>query len=65
VLPTSWSRTGPDAGYAIRRIEDGRGFRIIRILWTPAALTSELADRGWKAEFDTTARRLLGRATRA
>jgi demethylmenaquinone methyltransferase/2-methoxy-6-polyprenyl-1,4-benzoquinol methylase len=35
----------------IRTLNDGRRFRIVKVLWDPAQLTARLAELGWEASF--------------
>jgi trans-aconitate methyltransferase len=35
----------------VRTLEDGRRFRIVKVLWDPAALATRLGDIGWDASF--------------
>ena len=44
--PEEW--TG-EAGVVVRTLEDGRRFRIVKVLWDPAELEARLASIGWRA----------------
>ncbi len=39
------------AGIVSRTLEDGRSFRIVKVLWDPVALAERLAGLGWSASF--------------
>lgn len=45
----------PDDTTSLRRINDGREFRIVKIFYRPDDLTARLAALGWTAEVTTTA----------
>ena len=36
-------------GTTVRRLEDGREFRMVKVYYTPETLTGELAAIGWDA----------------
>ena len=57
----------PAADLAVRRLDDGRQFTIVKVFYTPEELGTALADAGFdEAEVTTTGRFfLLGRATAA
>ena len=43
--------TGDAQDIVSRTLEDGRRFRIVKVLWDPAALAERLAGLGWTASF--------------
>jgi len=47
--PEEW--TGQDE-IVMRTLEDGRRFRIVKVLWEPAALEARLDGIGWHASFE-------------
>lgn len=58
--PTSTAVDHPppdrQSGVVTRRLDDGREFRIVKVFWTPEALTARLAQCGFDAELRQTAR---------
>jgi SAM-dependent methyltransferase len=48
------SITDIEAGVSIRRLSDGREFRIVKRHWAPDALQHHLADLGWEIQIGTT-----------
>ena len=58
--PTSTARDhavpSPDAGVVVRRLDDGRSFRIVKVFREPAALAARLAPLGWRGAFARTPR---------
>jgi len=68
--PTSTARDhklgSPDAGAVLRRIKDGREFRIVKIFYQPDELQRRLLELGWNPQIDETPNYFLyGQATRA
>lgn len=61
--PTSTARDQrfppPDDPMMIRRLNDGRAFRIVKIYYDPGSLAERLSALGWRAELRTTARYFL------
>lgn len=45
---------GPDETTALRRLNDGREYHIVKVFYRPADLTARLAALGWSAEITTT-----------
>jgi demethylmenaquinone methyltransferase/2-methoxy-6-polyprenyl-1,4-benzoquinol methylase len=43
----------------LRRLNDGREFRIVKIFYDPSGLEARLADMGWRFAVRTTDRHLL------
>ncbi len=43
-----------EAGVSVRRLNDGREFRIVKRHWAPDALQHQLADLGWQIQIGTT-----------
>jgi demethylmenaquinone methyltransferase/2-methoxy-6-polyprenyl-1,4-benzoquinol methylase len=43
-----------DAGIVIRRLNDGREFRIVKLFYRPAELVAKLASLGWRADIRQT-----------
>lgn len=52
------------AGAAVRRIDDGREFRIVKVFHDPATLTSELTGLGWSTDIQPHGDFLVGIAHR-
>jgi hypothetical protein len=49
-----WSEeAAAEVGDAVvyRTLNDGRRFRIVKVLWDPTELGKRLDERGWKADF--------------
>ena len=36
----------------LRTLQDGRRFRIVKVLWEPADLAARLEGAGWRATFE-------------
>ena len=54
------------AGVVTRKLDDGREYRIVKVFWTPEALTARLAASGFSADLQSTARYFVyGSATNA
>jgi ubiquinone/menaquinone biosynthesis C-methylase UbiE len=65
---TAVDHAPPDrqAGVVTRKLDDGREYRIVKVFWTPAALTARLAASGFDADLHATARYFVyGSATDA
>jgi demethylmenaquinone methyltransferase/2-methoxy-6-polyprenyl-1,4-benzoquinol methylase len=45
-------RAGEDT--MVRRLDDGRAFRIVKRFWEPGALAAELAGLGWRTDLAAT-----------
>ena len=43
------STTDLEAGTALRKLNDGRSFQIVKVYWTPPELEARLASIGWRA----------------
>ena len=54
----SWTRSR-DGHLAVRRLGDGREFRIVKRYWDPGELRRRLAELGWEAEVERTGRFFL------
>jgi demethylmenaquinone methyltransferase/2-methoxy-6-polyprenyl-1,4-benzoquinol methylase len=56
--PTSTARDhalgSPDAGAVLRRLKDGREYRIVKVFYMPDDLQQRLNQLGWKARIDET-----------
>jgi demethylmenaquinone methyltransferase/2-methoxy-6-polyprenyl-1,4-benzoquinol methylase len=68
--PTSTARDHPvpsrDAGVVVRKLDDGRTFRIVKVFWEPEALAARLTPLGWRAALSRTPRYFVhGTLTRA
>ena len=50
----------PQGHTTIRRLDDGRKFRIVKVFYDPAALEARLADLGWNVSVHTTEHLLYG-----
>ena len=50
----------PQGHTTIRRLDDGREFRIVKVFYDPAALEARLADLGWNVSVHTTEHLLYG-----
>jgi ubiquinone/menaquinone biosynthesis C-methylase UbiE len=50
----------PQGHTTIRRLEDGREFRIVKVFYDPATLERRLADLGWNVSVHTTEHLLYG-----
>jgi ubiquinone/menaquinone biosynthesis C-methylase UbiE len=50
----------PQGHTTIRRLDDGREFRIVKVFYDPAALETRLADLGWNVSVHTTEHLLYG-----
>lgn len=46
---------GPDAATTLRRLNDGREFRIVKVFYQPTQLAEQLAGLGWNATVSATA----------
>lgn len=53
-----------EAAATVRRIDDGRQFRIVKVFYEPATLTEDLAALGWKTEVRLHGNFLIGIAER-
>jgi demethylmenaquinone methyltransferase/2-methoxy-6-polyprenyl-1,4-benzoquinol methylase len=66
VVRTPWSATDIATGVAVRELNDGRRFNIVKRHWEPDELVERLATIGWRAEVHTTETAFLyGWAVRA
>lgn len=58
--PTSTARDhpvpSPDAGVVLRKLDDGRNFRIVKVFREPDALAARLASLRWRGDFMRTPR---------
>jgi demethylmenaquinone methyltransferase/2-methoxy-6-polyprenyl-1,4-benzoquinol methylase len=58
--PTSTAVDHPvpsrDAGVVLRKLDDGRAFRIVKVFWEPETLAARLAPLGWRCAFTRTPR---------
>jgi demethylmenaquinone methyltransferase/2-methoxy-6-polyprenyl-1,4-benzoquinol methylase len=68
--PTSTARDhpvpSPDSGVVLRKLDDGRAFRIVKVFREPQALAARLAPLGWRCAFERTPRYFVhGTAQRA
>lgn len=52
VVRNFFSEKRIDDQISVRSLADGRQFRIVRIMWSPDALRTRLADLGWHAEIN-------------
>ena len=52
--PTEDWIAGPEGEAAIRHVQDGRWFRMVKIFDTPETLTARLATVGWEAQLEAT-----------
>jgi demethylmenaquinone methyltransferase/2-methoxy-6-polyprenyl-1,4-benzoquinol methylase len=52
-----------DTGVVMRKLNDGREFRIVKVFWEPAALTSRLGGLDWTASLARTPRYFIYGAT--
>ena len=56
--PTSTAKDhvlpGRDAGVVIRKLNDGREFRIVKLFYRPEELAAKLSEFGWRAEIRQT-----------
>lgn len=43
----AWSKTWLDRGVSVRTLSDGRQFHVVKRLWSPGELVSELSALGW------------------
>ena len=50
----------PQGHTTIRRLDDGREFRIVKVFCDPAALEARLAELGWNVSVHTTEHLLYG-----
>lgn len=53
-----------DSDLEIRRVHDGREFRVVEVFYEPEELQSLLRDEGWTARLDATRRFIFGEACR-
>jgi ubiquinone/menaquinone biosynthesis C-methylase UbiE len=56
---TERPRSAPDDHTTVRRLNDGREFRIVKIFYAPDALAARLADMGWRFSMCSTENYLL------
>lgn len=56
--------THEEAATAVRRVDDGREFRIVKVFYDPATLTHDLAALGWSTEIRPHGSFLVGIAQR-
>jgi len=52
-------REGPAAVTTVRRLNDGRDYRIFKVFYSPGELDQQLARLAWRAEVDRTAKYFL------
>ena len=61
--PTSTARDHPmpsrDGGVVLRKLDDGRAFRIVKVFWEPDTLAARLAPLGWQSALARTPRYFL------
>ena len=50
---------GPRDYTTLRRLNDGRVFRIVKVFYDPSGLGARLADMGWRFSVRTTDKHLL------
>jgi len=68
--PTSTARDHPvpsrDSGVVLRKLDDGREFRVVKVFWEPASLAARLAPLGYDSALARTPRYFVhGRLWRA
>jgi len=58
--PTSTARDHPepsrDSGVVLRKLDDGRAFRIVKVFWEPDTLARRVAALGWRSDLARTPR---------
>ena len=67
--PTSTARDHPvpsrESGVVVRKLDDGRAFRIVKVFWEPESLSERLAPLGWRCAFERTPRYFVHGTARA